>query len=145
VADSLGRDGGADAVVEVESLAQGFPYPPFAQALAALPRVVALHRAPARTAAARSDPGDQSELDALLVSLGCSDTTVIQLDTPPGTGAARVTAREPADWIGLPQLLSRARELPARLQHLVGFDHVIDTHRSTVHDVAADVRRLTDI
>ena len=44
VADSLELDGVAHAVVEVESLARGFPYPPFAQALAALRRVVALHR-----------------------------------------------------------------------------------------------------
>jgi hypothetical protein len=146
VADSLELDGVAHAVVEVESLARGFPYPPFAQALAALRRVVALHRdAGHGLLLAAATPEDQSELDALLEALGCSQMTVIRLKAPPEVGVARITAREPAVWSGLPQLRDTAGELGARLDHLVGVHHVVETHRATPADVVAEVRRLTDI
>jgi hypothetical protein len=146
LSNSLEIEGVAHAVVEVESLALGYPYPPFQQALAALPRVVELHRgAGLRLLLAAATPEDQVELDALLEALGCPQTTVIRLDAPPGTGVARVTAREPAEWSGLAQLRDTARHLGARLDGLVRVDGVIDTHESTSAEVVAKVREVARI
>jgi hypothetical protein len=107
-------------------------------------RVVALHRGAGRgLPLAAATPENQNELDALLEALRCSQRTVIRLDAPPEVGVARLTAREPADWSGLPQLREIARKLGARLDHLVGVDYVMETHRSPPDGVVADLRRLT--
>ena len=67
LADMLEAEGRPNAVVEVESLARAFPSPPPAQALAALPRVVELHREAGRDLLlATATPETQGELDALL-------------------------------------------------------------------------------
>jgi adenylate kinase family enzyme len=146
LADALERDGVANAVVEVESLARAFPYPPFEQALAALPRVVELHRgAGHRLLLAAATPQNQGQLDALLEALSCPHATVIRLDVAPEVGVARITAREPEDWTGLAQLRDAARDLGARLETLRGVDRVIQTHASTPAEVMAQVRELAGI
>ena len=146
LSDSLERDGLAHAVVEVESLARAFPYPAFEQALASLPHVVELHRGAGHgLLLAAATPENQSELDALLEALHCSQTIVIRLDVPPEIGVARITAREPEDWTGLAQLRATARGLGAELETLVGVDRVIQTHRSTPAEVVARVREVAGI
>jgi ATPase subunit of ABC transporter with duplicated ATPase domains len=67
LADTLEADGIANAVVEVESLARAFPYPPLTQALAALPAIVELHRKAGHDLLlAAATPENQRELDALV-------------------------------------------------------------------------------
>ena len=146
LADSLEAEGVANAVVEVESLARAFPYPPLAQALDALPRVIELHRdAGHDLLLAVATPEDQGELDALLGALGSADVTVVRLTARPRTAARRITAREPANWPGLSQLRDRACDLGARLDALVHVDRVIGTDDATPAEVVAAVRDAAGI
>jgi hypothetical protein len=146
LADTLEAEGIANAVVEVESLARAFPYPPLAQALAALPRVVELHRdAGQHLLLAVATPENQGELDAVLGALGCADVTVVRLTAPSETAVTRVTAREPADWPGLPPLRDTARDLGARLDALARVDRVIGTDEATPAEVVAAVRAAAGI
>jgi len=146
LADTLEAEGIANAVVEVESLARAFPYPPLAQALRALPRVVELHRdAGHDLLLAVATPEDQGELDALLGGLGCADVTVVRLTCRSETATRRITAREPADWPGLSQLRDTARDLGARLDALVGVDRVIGTDEATPAEVVAAVRHAAGL
>jgi hypothetical protein len=127
-------------------LARASPYPPLAQALAALPRVVELHRdAGHDLLLATATPETQGELDALFDAVRDADVTVIRLAARPETAVARVTAREPADWPGLPRLLKTARGLGARLDGLSHVDHVIATDERAPAAVVAAVRAATGI
>ncbi len=146
LADTLEAEGVANAVVEVESLARAFPYPPLAQALRALRTVVDLHRdAGHELLLAVATPENQSELDGLLRSLRCADVTVIRLTARPETAVARVSAREPAGWPGLGRLRDTARELGASLDALVGVDRIIATDEATPAEVVAAVRHAARI
>ena len=146
LADTLEAEGIANAVVEVESLARAFPYPPLVQALGALPRVVELHRdAGHDLVLAVATPESQAELDALLDALGCDDVAVVRLTARSDTAVARVMAREPVGWPGLPQLCDTARDLGARLDALVRVDSVVGTDDATPAEVVAGVRAAASI
>ena len=146
LADTLEVEGRPNAVVEVESLARGFPYPPLTQALAALPLVVELHREAGHDLLlATATPENQSELDALLEAIKDADVTVIRLAAKPETAVARVTAREPAAWPGLSRLLDTARDLGNRLDGLSRVDRVIATDELAPAAVVAAVRAAASI
>jgi predicted kinase len=146
LADALEAEGTAIAVVEVEALARAFPPAPLAQALAALPLVVSLHRQAGHDLLlVVATPESQDELDALLEAVGCADVAVIRLAARPDVAVARVTAREPADWTGLPNLQHTARRLGDRLDGLSGIDRVIETDGAAPAEVVAAVRAATGI
>jgi dephospho-CoA kinase len=146
LADTLEADGIANAVVEVESLARAFPYPPLTQALAALPAIVELHRKAGHDLLlAAATPENQGELDALVDAFGEADVIVIRLTARSETAVARVTAREPPDWSGLPQLRNTARVLGARLDSLAHIDRVIATDDTEPAEVVAEVRAAAGI
>jgi len=146
LADTLEAEGIANAVVEVESLARAFPYAPLAQALAALPLIIDLHRqAGQELLLAVATPETQSELDALLEAVGEADVSVIRLTARPETAVERVMAREPADWSGLTQLCHAARDLGARLDGFPHVDGIIATDDAEPSEVVAAVRAAVGI
>ena len=127
-------------------MARAFPNPPLAQALAALPLVVELHREAGQDLLlATATPENQSELDALLEALGDAHATVTRLTARPETAVARLTAREPADWAGLPRLLDTARHLGNRLEGLSRVDRIIATDDVAPAGVVAAVRAAAGI
>src|SRR3954453_15543689 len=70
---------------------------------------------------------DVSYLQRLRVALPGNDIVVVLLTATPSLLQARITRREPAEWVGLPRLLAAASELAGAMSTLPDVQLVLDT------------------
>jgi broad-specificity NMP kinase len=83
---------------------------------------------------------DASYLERLRAALPGDDMVLVLLTAAPSLLQARITRREPADWVGLPRLLAAASQLAEAMSTLPDVQLVLDTERLDLADVVAAVR-----
>jgi broad-specificity NMP kinase len=138
---SLEADGVRYAAVEVEALALVHPWPDDDAAFDHL-------RFVAHSFAGRGYPllltsatvTDARYLDRVRDALPTDDVLIVRLTARPETLRARISEREPADWVGLLRLLDAAQELAGAMIALPDVDIVLDTETDDVDQIVADIR-----
>ena len=141
LADALSDDDIAHAAVEIESLVWTHPALSGEQWV----RHVRVHCQLLREAAhtivllAQTLETDQDVAD-LLSAIGADAVFLVRLEAPAATLVERVTAREPASWSGLPELVEHAQELATTMPALARVDLVVSTEGQRPEAVAERIR-----
>jgi predicted kinase len=80
---------------------------------------------------------DPADFEQIVAAAGPDRVFLVRLDAEPETVQARIRAREPATWSGLPELLASAAHLAASMRLLPHVDLVVSTQGRSAEDVAA--------
>lgn len=147
LSDLLAESGTPHGAIELEQLAWGHPWLPFAAAAAQLRTVLIEQRRLGRTLfLITATPETDDELESLVAANGRGRVWVIALRAPADTVAARVMEREPEHWSGRAALAEHARALASDVPSLARVDVVVDTEgrspRDTARTIADEVLRL---
>jgi hypothetical protein len=82
---------------------------------------------------------DLADVEQIIAASAPDRVFVVRLDAEPETVQARIRAREPATWSGLPELLSSAAHLATSMRLLPHVDLVVSTQGESAEEVAAHV------
>jgi predicted kinase len=82
---------------------------------------------------------DPADVEQIVAAAGPDRVFLVRLDAEPETVQARIRAREPATWSGLPELLASAAHLAASMRLLPHVDLVVSTQGRSAEEVAARV------
>jgi len=142
VHDSLGDDGIANALVELDELERCYPALAEERALAHLAMLCGSFREAGHdllliTATLESD----RHAEAAFAAAGAGERMLVRLEASADTLERRIVAREPERWSGLERLVASARELVETMVSLRGVDLVVDTERQTLATATASVKR----
>jgi chloramphenicol 3-O-phosphotransferase len=83
---------------------------------------------------------DDEYLRRLLAALPSDDVLLVRLDAPPEVLHERLTRREPAEWVGLPRLLTAADTLAKSIAALADVDLTFSTVDADPNVLAAKIR-----
>ena len=139
--DALGESGRANALVEVDELERVYPALSQKRAMAHLRALCASYRElDLDLLIVTATLEDDDDSDAVIAASGAHRHLIVRLEAAPETLSARILAREPADWVGLTQLLESASLLAEVMRHLTGVDLVLSTDGSEPRHVADQIR-----
>lgn len=115
LADALSDDDVAHAAVEVEALVWTHPALSDEQWTRRLRETCAFYRdAGFPLVVVANTLETDADVAQLLGAVGADEHFLVRLEAQPATLAARLVAREPATWSGLPGLITHARDSPKR-------------------------------
>jgi broad-specificity NMP kinase len=118
----------AHAVIEVEALAWAHPAIEDERSFRHLETVCRTYEAagcPLLLVGATATSADY--LVAVVAAIGADNCLVVRLEANPLKLRERISAREPVEWSGLPQLLERTDEIALVSRSLEGVDLVCST------------------
>lgn len=139
--DALSDDDIAHAAVEVEALAWTHPAPTDEQWTRQLRSACALHRdAGFELLLVAQTLESDHDVAQLLGAVEADAHFLVRLEARPDTLAARIAAREPRSWSGLPGLVAHANVLAATMPALRGVHLVVSTENVRPEEVAARIR-----
>jgi cytidylate kinase len=143
LSDVLSDDDIAHATVEVEMLAWTHPVLSDERRAQHIRLNCQLYRDEGHTLLLLADTLEtNADVAQLLAIVGADDTVLVRLEAQPATLVERITAREPAYWSGLPELVQHAQELATSMPGLAGIDVVLSTEGQRPEDVAARIRAV---
>jgi predicted kinase len=119
VHDHLGDAGVANALVEADELRRAYPEPDAGDVRRRLAGLVASYADAGHDLVLVTETLETADdLAGLRAALPEAEILLVRLDADPETARARVRAREPAGWSGLPQLLESAGRLAVTMRGL---------------------------
>ena len=144
--DRLWDEGRASALIEVDELARCCPLPEREQVLKHVRDLARSYEEIGHDLLFVTDTCETDEWYAgLAEALPEGERLLVLLNASGPTLRSRVTAREPAQWSGLDELLAAAERLGEQMRGLAGVDVHIDTeHGSAAEAVDEIYRRLQD-
>ena len=132
----------AHAVIEVEAIAWGHPNPTDEQSFRHLETLCRMYESAGRelilVGATATSAG---YLTAVIAAIGAEDRLVVRLEADPATMRGRVREREPAEWSGLDELVSRIDGIALASRALEAVDLVCSTENTSAFAVAQRIRR----
>jgi ribose 1,5-bisphosphokinase PhnN len=128
------------AAVEVEALALVHPWPDDEAAFEHL-RLVAgsFRRRGYPLLLTSATVTDRTYLERVRAALPVDDLLLVRLTAPPEVLRARITRREPPEWVGLDRLLEAATQLAESMRTLPDVDLVLDSEAHTVEHLASTI------
>ncbi len=139
--DALGDAGAANALIELDELARAYPEPSWEQVMARLAWLAGSYRDyPLLFVTATLE--DDEDREDVLAAVAADEHVIVRLEAHPDTLRARIVARDPPGWSGLPDQLRASRELAASMPSLAGVDVVLSTEGREAEDVAGELRSL---
>jgi len=139
--DSLGGDGIANALIELDELERSYPPPAAERAFERLTALCASFAADGHELLlVTATAVDDAYAESVLAATGAAERLVVRLEARADTLAARIRSREPADWSGLDRLVDAARELEQPMRGLAGVDIVIDADATPIPEAVERVR-----
>jgi hypothetical protein len=140
--DLLADSDVAHAVIEVEAVAWAHPPISDEQSFRHLESICRTYKdagCELILVGATATSGDY--LAALVAAIDADDYLVVRLEADPLTLRERITAREPAEWSGLPRLLDAVDEIALVSSSLEDVHLVYSTEDASPLAVAAQIRR----
>jgi energy-coupling factor transporter ATP-binding protein EcfA2 len=139
--DVLADSDVAHAVIEVEALAWTHPAIEDAQSFQHLESMCRMYEvAGSRLILVGATATSADYLAAVVEAVGADDYLVVRLEANPLTLRQRLSAREPAEWSGLPQLLDVTEQIALVSRSLEGVHLVCSTEDASPLAVAAQIR-----
>jgi predicted kinase len=139
--DSLGEDGIANALVELDELGRSYPPLDPGRALRNLERLCASFRESGHwLLLVTATVDDEIDANRVFEAAGADERMTVRLEAEPATLERRLIAREPENWPGLAELVVSARRLAASLAVLPNVDLALSTEEQAPDLVAARVK-----
>ncbi|MEA2131843.1 MAG: hypothetical protein QOJ85_4734 [Solirubrobacteraceae bacterium] len=139
--DALSDDDVPHAAIEAEMLVWAHPALSDEQRFRHVATMCALYRdAGHRLLLVAETLETDEDHAALRAAVGADADLLVRLEAQPATLVARIVAREPESWTGLPELVERAQELAGSMVALSGVDLVLSTEGQRAEAVARRIR-----
>jgi hypothetical protein len=140
--DVLADSDVAHAVIEVEALAWAHPPIEDGQSFRHLGSMCRAYEATGcQLLIVGATATSTDYLAGVVAAVAADDYLVVRLEADPFTLRARIIAREPAEWSGLPQLLDAVDEIALAARRLEDVHLVCSTEDASPLAVAAQIRR----
>ena len=139
--DSLGEDGTANALVELDELARSYPALAEDRLISHLKLLCdSFREAGHRLLVVIATLDDGIDAGAVFGAAGADERLLVRLEAEPATLERRLLAREPPEWSGLAELIESSRRLAAAMKGLPDVDLVLTTEDQEPERVAARIR-----
>jgi predicted kinase len=140
VHNRLGDDGVANALVESDELRRSHPALAPQRVCEHVAFLVRSYREVGHHLVIVTETLEsRADYEQLLSAVAPEEVFLVRLDAEVETLQARITAREPASWSGLSELLASASRLASAMRLLADVDLVVSTQTGTADDAASRI------